>query len=132
MAASPVDPALERSFRGHKDAITAVDFNPNMKQLVSGGLDGCVPPRKHAWEHITPTAHARTGRALKCAWLVSLSGRCVFVWNFKLQLRAFRFVGHKDAVLSVASSPTGNLVASASKDRSLRLWMCAAALRPSY
>ena len=49
MAASPVDPALERSFRGHKDAITAVDFNPNMKQLVSGGLDGCVPPRKHAW-----------------------------------------------------------------------------------
>ena len=55
MAASPVDPALERSFRGHKDAITAVDFNPNMKQLVSGGLDGCVPPRKHAWEHITPT-----------------------------------------------------------------------------
>ena len=53
------------------------------------------------------------------------SGRCVFVWNFKLQLRAFRFVGHKDAVLSVAASPTGNLVASASKDRSLRLWMCA-------
>ena len=69
------------------------------------------------------------GRALKCAWLVSLAyNRCVFVWNFKLQLRAFRFVGHKDAVLSVASSPTGNLVASASKDRSLRLWMCATAL----
>merc|ERR1719262_1677563 len=47
----------------------------------------------------------------------------VMVWNFKLQLRAFRFVGHKDAVLSVAASPTGNLVASASKDRSLRLWI---------
>ena len=70
MAASPLDPELERSFRGHKDAISSVCFNPNMKQLVSGSLDGCV-----------------------------------MVWNFKLQLRAFRFVGHKDAVLSVACAP---------------------------
>ena len=41
-AASPVDPGLERSFRGHKDAISSVCFNPNMKQLISGGHDGCV------------------------------------------------------------------------------------------
>jgi centriolar protein POC1 len=54
------DPTLERSFRGHKDAVTSVCFNPNMKQLVSGGLDGMV-----------------------------------MVWNFKPQLRAFRFAGHK-------------------------------------
>ena len=47
---------------------------------------------------------------------------CVMVWNFKLQLRAFRFVGHKDAVLSVACAPSGNLVASGSKDRTVRLW----------
>ena len=56
----PEDPTLERSFRGHKDAVTTVAFNANMKQLVSGSLDGCV-----------------------------------MVWNFKPQLRAFRFVGHK-------------------------------------
>ena len=70
MSSTPLDPALERSFRGHKDAITSVAFNPNMKQLVSGGADGCV-----------------------------------MVWNFKLQLRAFRFVGHKEAVTSVACAP---------------------------
>lgn len=56
----PEDPTLERSFRGHKDAVTSVCFNPNMRQLVSGGLDGFV-----------------------------------MVWNFKPQLRAFRFQGHK-------------------------------------
>lgn len=56
----PEDPTLERSFRGHRDAVTSVAFNPTMKQLVSGSLDNCV-----------------------------------MVWNFKPQLRAFRFAGHK-------------------------------------
>jgi len=56
----PEDPTLERSFRGHKDGVTSVAFNHNMKQLISGSLDGCV-----------------------------------MVWNFKPQLRAFRFAGHK-------------------------------------
>lgn len=54
------DPTLERTFRGHKDAITSVNFSPNMKQLVSGSRDSCL-----------------------------------MVWNFRPQLRAFRFVGHK-------------------------------------
>lgn len=56
----PDDPTLERSFRGHKDAVTSVAFNTNLKQLISGSLDNCV-----------------------------------MVWNFKPQLRAFRFAGHK-------------------------------------
>lgn len=36
------DPALKRSFKGHKDAITAIAFNPNLKQVVSSSLDGTV------------------------------------------------------------------------------------------
>jgi centriolar protein POC1 len=54
------DPTLERSFRGHKDAVTSVCFNPSMRQLISGSLDGSV-----------------------------------MVWNFKPQLRAYRFAGHQ-------------------------------------
>ena len=64
------DPALKRSFKGHKDSVCRVAFNPNLKQVVSGSADGTV-----------------------------------MVWNFKMQLRAFRFVGHKDAVFSVAAAP---------------------------
>ena len=29
------DPTLERHFKGHRDTVTSVDFNPNMKQLGS-------------------------------------------------------------------------------------------------
>ena len=36
------DPALERSFKGHKDGVTSVAFNPNLKQTISGSLDGTV------------------------------------------------------------------------------------------
>ena len=38
------DPALERTFRGHKDTITGVSFAPGhtMKQLVSSAVDGSL------------------------------------------------------------------------------------------
>lgn len=34
LAASPADPVLERSFRGHKDTISSVGFNPNLYFLI--------------------------------------------------------------------------------------------------
>ena len=45
------------------------------------------------------------------------------VWNFKPQLRAYRFSGHKAAVLAVAYCPVTGLVASGSKDRTVRMWI---------
>ncbi len=76
------DPSLERTFRGHRDAVTSVGFSPNMKQLVSASGDSYI-----------------------------------MLWNFRPQLRAFRFVGHKAAVHHVCFSTSGQLIASASADR---------------
>lgn len=56
----PVDPSLERTFRGHKSYVTSTAFSPSLRQLASGGADNCI-----------------------------------MLWNFKPQLRAFRFIGHK-------------------------------------
>ena len=39
------------------------------------------------------------------------------------QMRAFRFLGHKGPVYSVHFSPSGNLLASGSRDQSVRLWI---------
>ena len=36
------DPTLERTFRGHKGAVTACAFNPNMKQLVTSSEDNSL------------------------------------------------------------------------------------------
>jgi centriolar protein POC1 len=36
------DPALKRSFKGHKEKVCRVAFNPNLKQVVSGSNDGTV------------------------------------------------------------------------------------------
>lgn len=36
------DPALKRSFKGHKEGVSSSVFNPNLKQCISGSHDGTV------------------------------------------------------------------------------------------
>ena len=81
------DPCLKRSFKGHKDAVLATCFNPNLKQVISGSLDGTV-----------------------------------MVWNFKPNVRPYRFVGHRGAVYSVCINPAGNTIVSGAADDTIRIW----------
>lgn len=49
----------------------------------------------------------------------------VMVWNFaggRKDRQAFRYIGHTAAVTSVTFDPSHNLIASSSKDKSVRLW----------
>lgn len=46
----------------------------------------------------------------------------VILWNFKPQMRPYKFIGHKGAINEIAMTPSGNLIASASKDETVRLW----------
>lgn len=86
-AVNLTDPALKRSFKGHKDDILTTCFNPNLKQVISGSRDSTV-----------------------------------MVWNFKPNVRPFRFAGHKGPVCSVTISPSGNTIVSGSEDSTIRVW----------
>ena len=44
------------------------------------------------------------------------------VWNFKPQMRPFRFVGHKGPVYGVVVSPDGRQIVSCSADKTMRVW----------
>ena len=46
----------------------------------------------------------------------------IFVWNFKPQMRPFKFTGHKGAITDLAINPSGTIIASSSTDQTVRLW----------
>ncbi|KAG1560470.1 hypothetical protein G6F49_002675 [Rhizopus delemar] len=86
---------LER-LEGHKDSVYSVAFMPDGKTLVSGSLDKTL----RMWQlGAGERGYERNKNA------------CIQV-----------FSGHKDFVLSVATTPDGNWIVSGSKDRGVQFW----------
>jgi centriolar protein POC1 len=155
------DPTLERSFRGHKDAVNSVAFNPNMKQLISGSQDGCLmiwnfKPQLRAFRfsdhQVLPLPRLRAPQSLRAeraplqtgAAAPARRGRVCAgrekearraherapdrAWtqqcprSHTLLRPAFFSCSPQGPVLSVAITPTGGIIATGSKDRTVRLW----------
>ena len=101
---------------------------------LASGIDGQPAPAVDALESLDPslerTFRGHKGKINSVVFKPNMqqlaSGSddgSVMVWNFRPQLRAFRFLGHKGAVNGVSFSPSGRLLASASSDRTVRLWI---------
>jgi WD40 repeat protein len=125
------------AFKGHRQAVTSLAFNPTGKLLVSGGkpTDAKQFAEFKAWDPATgEELQSQTGhRAGITGVAVSADGSFAVTAGLDGHLR-FRdlmflkrapllpFQGHFMPIAGVTYSPDGQLVATSSADRTVRIW----------
>ncbi|XP_058278177.1 POC1 centriolar protein homolog A isoform X2 [Hirundo rustica] len=123
------DPSLERHFKGHRDAVTSVDFSCAKKQLVSGSMDSSLmiwsmKPQMRAYRfvghkdavlcvHFSPSGH-----------LVASGSRdkTVRLWIPNVKGESTVFKAHTGTVRSVHFSNDGQSLVTASDDKTVKVW----------
>ncbi|XP_037701552.1 POC1 centriolar protein homolog B isoform X2 [Choloepus didactylus] len=129
MASAREDPILERYFKGHKAAITSVDFSPNSKQLATASWDTFLmlwnfKPQARAFRYVghkdvvTSVQFSPLGNLLASA----SRDRTVRLWIPDKKGKSSEFKAHTAPVRSVDFSTDGQFLATASEDKSIKVW----------
>jgi WD40 repeat protein/serine/threonine protein kinase len=128
----------QQTLRGHTGSVYSVAFSPDGKRLVSGSEDHTVK----VWDAVTGqetlTLRGHSGPVYSVAFspdgkrLLSGSARYynggraadgeVKVWDAQTGHETLTLQGHTGAVHSVAFSPDGKRLASASTDQTVKVW----------
>ncbi|XP_032554680.1 POC1 centriolar protein homolog A isoform X4 [Chiroxiphia lanceolata] len=128
-AHSQEDPTLERHFKGHRDAVTSVDFSLNKKQLASGSMDSCLmiwsmKPQMRAYRFVGHKDAVMCVQFSPSGHLVASGSRdkTVRLWIPSLKGESTVFKAHTATVRSVSFSSDGQSIVTASDDKTVKVW----------
>jgi len=123
------DPELTRSFRGHKGTITALSFNPNMKQIASAAQDNTVTvwnfktqqrPFKFVGHKgpVNDVSFSPNGALIASA----SQDTTVKLWQNSVDAQSVTLKAHNAAVRSVNFSCDGKWLLTSSDDKTAKVW----------
>lgn len=127
-----------RTYRGHKDFISALAFSPDGKLLASASLDGNIRvwstgsgrPLRRLYGHrgrVGSLSFSPDGRTLASS---GADGQ-LRIWDVSRGRTLRTITGHAGAVNAVSFAPDGERLASAGEDGIVRIWANPVAAHPA-
>ncbi len=123
---------LKSTLQGHSDHVLSIAVSPDGKTLVSGSADKSVRLWQAASENdVLTQERAKDNKSIPFAVAFSPDGKTLAIgrkngkikfWDIDSRKIRLAIVAHTDQVTSLRYSSNGQLIASTSKDSTVRVW----------